>query len=562
MLGAIAGDIIASPYIKNNAQSKDFRIFTSVRGWSSGEEVTFFPRVTDVTVMTLAVARWLSTDPEHRKASFINIMTDLYSKHPECEFSPIMNMWCKSEYFQPFRRDSNDVIARISPIALKIDDLNEAIKLAKATTEFTHKDPESIKGAEVFTDALWKAARGRSKEDIRFAMENDYGIDLNIPEQDLKSILMGAVKEDVVINGEHTGEVYYRDTGKIDYSTMNTLTAALKCFLEGNSFEDIVRRAVALGGDSTTIASVAGALAQAMHKDMPQKILSQCEKNIPSDLKGIMDSFEMSLSRRTAQEPVKKVPQTNELAFHIIKKPDGDRIFVADQHRKELIAALKGRFGNDITIIRPKEMQQAYRELCHQKKDGTYVEQKRPEVRTIYFQDGEFRTAVTMTGDTLPDKESRISARQAFCELVDYVQKVKAELYEKVGYVGDGDIHFANAYYPVIFHDRIEILKGDIFAGSVGIDPNSGLLRVDQGGDFGPMEWFGERTESVFSSSSFDSIKEAIGRFCLDEGVGVGDNDRRLNIEVANEDVARSQDQLLIDSLSQGMDTPQKSMKI
>ena len=128
--------------------------------------------------------------------------------------------------------------------------------------------------------------------------------------------------------------------------------------------------------------------------------------------------------------------------------------------------------------------------------------------------------------------------------------------------MGDGDIHFANAYYPVIFHYRIKILKGDIFAGSVGIDPNSRLLRVDQGGDFGPMEWFGERTESVFSSSSFDSIKEAIGRFCLVEGVGVGVNDRRLHIELAHADVARSQDQLRIDSLSQGMDTPQKSMKI
>ncbi len=139
---------------------------------------------------------------------------------------------------------------------------------------------------------------------------------------------------------------------------------------------------------------------------------------------------------------------------------------------------------------------------------------------------------------------------------------MKEELYDQVGYVGDGDIHFANAYYPVIYHDKIEIMKGDIFAGSVGIDPNSGLLRIDHGGDFGPMEWFGDRTESVFNNVSLDSIKEAIGRFCLDEGVGVGDNDRKLNIVVANADVANSQDQLLIDNLSQGIDAPQKSMKI
>ena len=561
MLGAVAGDIIASPYMKNNAQSKDFRMFTNVRGWSSGEEVTFFPRVTDATVMTLAVARWLATDPEHRKASFINIMTDLYSKHPECEFSPIMNMWCKSEYFQPFRRDSNDVIARISPIALKINDLNEAIKLAKATTEFTHKDPDSIKGAEVFTDALWKAARGRSKEDIRFAVENDYGIDLNIPEQDLKSILMGAVKEDVIINGEPTGEVYYRDTGKIDYSTMNTLTAALKCFLEGNSFEDIVRRAVALGGDSTTIASVAGALAQAMHKDMPQEILSQCEKNIPSDLKNIMDSFEMSLSRRAAQEPEKKVSQTNELAFHVIKKPDGGRIFVTAQHRKELIAALKGRFGNEITILRPEKLKQTYKSLCENGMDGTYVERTRPEVRTLYFQDGEFRTIVTLQGDNLPKQEERIKARQTFCELSEYAMEVKDTLYEKIGYSGEDNIHFGNAYYPVIYHDKIEVFKGDIFAGSVGIDPANGLLRIDQGGDFGPMEWNGDRTESVFKSASFDSIKQSLGEFILDEGVGIRDHGRRPNIDVANDDVAKSTDERLVECLDVD-NAPKRSLKL
>lgn len=561
MLGAIAGDIIASPYIKNNAQSKDFRMFTSVRGWSSGEEVTFFPRVTDASVMTLAVARWLATDPEHRKASFISIMTDLHSKYPDCEYSPIMKMWCKSEYFQPFRRDSNDVIARISPIALKIDDLNEAIRLAKATTEFTHKDPESIKGAEVFTDALWKAARGRSKDDIRFAVENDYGIDLNIPEQDLKSILMGAVKEDVIINGEPTGEVYYRDTGKIDYSTMNTLTAALKCFLEGNSFEDIVRRAVALGGDSTTIASVAGALAQAMHKDMPQEILSQCEKNIPSDLKNIMDSFEISLSRRAAQEPEKKVSQTNELAFHVIKKPDGGRIFVTAQHRKELIAALKGRFGNEITILRPEKLKQTYKSLCENGMDGTYVERTRPEVRTLYFQDGEFRTIVTLQGDNLPKQEERIKARQTFCELSKYAMEVKYTLYEKIGYSGEDNIHFENAYYPVIYHDKIEVFKGDIFAGSVGIDPANGLLRVDQGGDFGPMEWNGDRTESVFKSASFDSIKQSLGEFILDEGVGIRDHGRRPNIDVANDDVAKSTDERLVECLDVN-NAPKRSLKL
>jgi len=561
MLGAVAGDIIASPYERKNAADSEFEMFANVRGRHGGEDITFFPKVTDATVMTLAVARWIATDPEHRKGTFISCLQEMYSRYPECGFSPTMSIWCRSEYFKPFNRDTNDPVTRVSPIALTVSELKDAIDLAKMSAEFTHSHPDSIKGAQALTEAIWQAHHGRSKDDIRFAMENCYGIDFSLKDEDLKTILMGALKEDVLINGEPSGEFYYRPTGKMDYSTMNTLTAALKCFMEGSSFEDVVRRAVAMGGDSTSIASMAGALAQAFYKDIPEEIVKQCTKNMPTELKNTMESYEISLTRKPVEEPAKKVEHTNDLAFHIIKKPDGDRIFVADHHRKELIAALKGRFGNDITIIRPELLQKTYKDLCVQDKDGTYVEQKRPEVRTIYFQDGEFRTAVSMTGEMLPNKEARIAARQAFCELVDYVKQVKEELYEQVGYIGDGDIHFANAYYPVIFHDKIEIFKGDIFAGSVGIDPNNGLLRVDQGGDFGPMEWFGERTESVFRSGSFDSIKQAIGEFCLDEGVGVGGNDRRLNIEVANEDVANSNDQKLIDNLSQGQ-APRKSMKI
>ena len=562
MLGAVAGDIIASPYVKKNAQNSTFEMFASVHEYHNGETTTYFPKVTDATVMTLAVARWIATDPEHRKGTFIACMQEAYSRYPDCGFSPTMGIWCRSEFFKPFTRESNDAVARVSPIALGISDLKEAIDIARMSAELTHNHPDCVKGAEALTMAIWEAYHGRSKDDIRFAMENDYGMDFSMPETDMKAILMSGQKEDVMINGEPTGEFYYRETNKIDYSSMNTLTAALRAFFEGNSFENVVRRAITLGGDSTTIASMAGALAHAFYKDIPEVIVKECSKKLEPDLKNAMESFEMSLKKQSAEEPAKKVEQVNELAFNIIKKPDGGRLFVVDPHRKELIAGLKGRFGNEIELIKPKKMKQTYMELCKQGKDGTYVEMKRPEIRTIYFQNGEFKTAVTMEGETLPEKGIRMDARKTFCELVDYVTQVKAEMYDKVGYVGDGDIHFANAYYPVIYHDKIEIFKGDIFAGSVGIDPNSGLLRIDQGGDFGPMEWFGERTESVFKSVDFDSIKAAIGQFCLDEGVGVEGKDRKVNIEVANEDVANSQDENLINNLKDAMDTPQKSLKI
>lgn len=205
-------------------------------------------------------------------------------------------------------------------------------------------------------------------------------------------------------------------------------------------------------------------------------------------------------------------------------------------------------------------MAQTISKLSAQAKDGTYLEDPLPDVRTIYFQDGEFRTSYTMQGDGLPPESVRKESRKDFLEIHDYAEGVKRKLQSACGYDGDGSIHFANAYFPRIFSERVEIWKGDIFAGSVGLDPSNGLLKINQGGDFGPMEWFGERTDSVFNSVSIDSIKESIGRYCLDEGIGICDTNRTLNIETANRDVAGSKDTRLIESIDNNT-TRQQSMK-
>ena len=182
------------------------------------------------------------------------------------------------------------------------------------------------------------------------------------------------------------------------------------------------------------------------------------------------------------------------------------------------------------------------RDLVENRPGGTYLENGRADVRTLYFQDGAIKTSATLQGAHLPPMEDRVSSRQMLCEIADYASQVKSQLQSACGYTGEGSIHFENAYYPVIYHDKIEVWKGDLFAGSVGIDPSSGLIKLSQGGDFGPMEWFGERTDSVFNSLNMDSMKQSLGNYCLDEGRGIYDAIRPLNKEVANEDVARSKD--------------------
>ena len=559
MLGAVAGDIIGSPYEWNNTQDRYFELCRGTRGWFRGREVTFHPKFTDDTVMTLAVARWLMNDPDRKASNLIRIMQSMGREYIDSGFAPMFKRWLLSDDPRPNNSYGNGAAMRVSPVAMVAESLPEAINLARLTAEVSHSHPEAIKGAEAMAQAIWMAHHGRSKDDIRFAISNDFGYDLSMPENEMVSLLAGCVKEPILINGEDTGEFYFRETGKIDSSCQNTVPAAVRAFLEGDSFEDTVRRAVAYGGDSDTIASMAGAIAAPFHGGVPEKISGMCNVYLSQELRSLMQSFEHVCMERRSSHPI-KVEHKRDDSFRIIRHGD-DKTYVAPSYRKDLIEALKERFGDDIKIIKPSEMNDTLSRLSAQTKDGTYLETPLPDVRTIYFQDGEFRTSATMKGEGVPPQPIREESRKDFLEIHDYAQDVKNRLQRACGYDGSGSIHFANAYFPRIYSERVEIWKGDVFAGSVGIDPSNGLLKINQGGDFGPMEWYEDRTESVFNSISMDSIKESIGRYCLDEGIGIFDKNRTSNVQTANNDVSASKDARLLSALEQPSSKQSSAMK-
>ena len=559
MLGAVAGDIIGSPYEWNNTQDRYFELCRGTRGWFRGREVTFNPKFTDDTVMTLAVARWLMNDPDRKASNLIRTMQSMGREYIDNGFAPMFKRWILSDDPRANNSYGNGAAMRVSPVAMVADSLPEAINLARLTAEVSHSHPEAIKGAEAMAQAVWMARHGRSKDDIRFAISNDFGYDLSMPENEMVSLLAGCVKEPILINGEDTGEFYFRETGKIDSSCQNTVPAAVRAFLEGDSFEDTVRRAVAYGGDSDTIASMAGAIAAPFHGGVPEKISGMCNVYLSQELRSLMQSFEHVCMERRSSHPI-KVEHKRDDSFRIIRHGD-DKTYVAPSYRKDLIEALKERFGDDIKIIKPSEMNDTMSRLSAQTKDGTYLETPLPDVRTIYFQDGEFRTSATMKGEGVPPQPIREESRKDFLEIHDYAQDVKNRLQRACGYDGSGSIHFANAYFPRIYSERVEIWKGDVFAGSVGIDPSNGLLKINQGGDFGPMEWYEDRTESVFNSISMDSIKESIGRYCLDEGIGIFDKNRTSNVQTANKDVSLSNDKVLHEAISKSQQPAQAGIK-
>lgn len=558
MLGAVAGDIIGSPYEWNNTHDRYFELCRGTRGWFRGREVTFHPKFTDDSVMTLAIARWLMSDPDRNSSDLIRIMQSMGREYIDRGFAPMLKRWIESENPHPNNSYGNGAAMRVSPVGMVAESLPEAINLARLTAGVSHSHPEGIKGAEAMAQAVWMARHGRSKDDIMFAMSHDFGYDLTMPEDEMMSLLAGCVKEPILVNGEDTGEYYFRETGKIDSSCQNTVPAAVRAFLAGDSFEDTVRRAIAYGGDSDTIASMAGAIAAPFYGGVPEKISGMCNVYLNSELRSLMQSFENIYMEHRSAHPI-KIEHKRDDSFRIIRHGE-DKIYVAPSYRKDLIGALKERFGDDIKIIKPSEMNEVLSRLSAQSNDGTYLENPLPDVRTLYFQDGEFRTTTTMTGDTMPPIKDRQESRREFLEIHDYAQAVKNKLQSTCGYDGSGSIHFANAYFPRIFSERVEIWKGDVFAGSVGIDPSSGLLKINQGGDFGPMEWYGDRTESVFNSISMDSIKESIGRYCLDEGIGIFDKNRTSNVQTANKDISMSNDSKLLEAISIS-NTRQHSLK-
>ena len=284
------------------------------------------------------------------------------------------------------------------------------------------------------------ARHSREKEDIRFTIEKDFGYDLSMKENDLKALLGGAVREPILVNGIETGESYYRmpEKPRQDYSSELAVTASMKAFLESDGFEDAVRRATALGGDSCTIAALAGAVAEPFYGNVPEKISGLCERYLDKNLNTVMQMFETIDLHKGKSDG--KIEKRQDDSFRIIKAGE-TRIFVVDSYRKDLIEAIRNKFGSNSIIIPPKSASAKIEELSRQPKDGTYLERPRPDVRTVYFQNGEFRTSATAEGVGMASKEMRIRSRQDFCEIKSYAEFVKRTLQDAVGYVYDGSIH-------------------------------------------------------------------------------------------------------------------------
>ena len=254
MLGALVGDIVGSVYEFANTKSTDFELFTP---WSS---------YTDDSVMTLAVAKWLVEDEAHTIHYLIYCMQELGNRYPNAGYGGNFGWWLRQDDPKPYNSWGNGAGMRVSPVGLYAKTLDEALALAAITASVSHNHPEGVKGAQAVASCVFLAKEGKTKTEIKAYVQNTFGYNLN----------------------RKIAEI--RPRYGFDVSCQGSVPESIIAFLEGNSFEEVLRLAISLGGDSDTIGAMAGAIAACVYP-IPDDIEKRCDAILTEDLREIKDRF-------------------------------------------------------------------------------------------------------------------------------------------------------------------------------------------------------------------------------------------------------------------------------
>lgn len=283
MLGAIVGDTVGSIYEFNNTKDYHFEMFTDRSGY------------TDDSIMTMAVAYWLLKDPKHRYESLEETMV-LFAKNCACPnggYGEMFYIWlfmpwslkeiCPKAYDEdffpkydspdgrvPYNSWGNGSAMRVSAVGWFFDTLEETERVAKISAEITHNHPEGIKGAQATAAAIWMARNGKSKAEIKEYIETKYEYDL-----------------------DRTWE-YLNQRYGWKSSCQETVPEAIIAFLESSSFEDAIRKAVSMGGDSDTLACITGGIAEAFYGEIPEKMILETKRVFPQIFHKILDAMKIN----------------------------------------------------------------------------------------------------------------------------------------------------------------------------------------------------------------------------------------------------------------------------
>lgn len=267
MIGAILGDIIGSPYeFDRGNKRKDFPLFIPESNY------------TDDTIITLAVAfAFLESRPNASDEvilhNLVKRMRQFGRLYPNAGYGAMFQQWINDSDCSAYYSFGNGAAMRVSSVAWLFDSMEQVRHAAQLSAQVTHNHPEGIKGAQAVASAIFLARKGYSKIKIKEYIETEFGYDLNRTCEEIRARYVHVE------------------------TCMETVPEAITAFLEGTSFEDVIRTAVSLGGDCDTVAAIAGSIAEGFY-GIPSELKKICYQYLPNHLLKILTDFEEYLYRK------------------------------------------------------------------------------------------------------------------------------------------------------------------------------------------------------------------------------------------------------------------------
>jgi len=250
MLGSIAGDMIGSVYEGRPIKTTRFPLFSE------------HSRFTDDTVLTVATADALMTGLD-----YATVYRRYGRRYPRAGYGGAFIRWLMVDDAPPYYSWGNGSAMRISPVGLAVEPMEAVLKEAEKSAAVTHNHPEGIKGAQATALAIFMGRRGSSKDEIRQVIREKFDYDLDRTVAEIRP-----------------GYVF-------DVSCQGTVPEAILAFLNSDDVESAIRLAVSLGGDSDTLACIAGAIAHAFYKNISPEMEKEVRNRLPEEFRSIVDRF-------------------------------------------------------------------------------------------------------------------------------------------------------------------------------------------------------------------------------------------------------------------------------
>lgn len=256
MLGAIAGDIIGSIYETAPIKTKDFPLF--------GPGVTF----TDDTVCTVAIADCIMS-----AGDFADYLRAYVRRHPGRGYGGMFMQWAFTPGMPAYGSWGNGAAMRVGAIAHLADDEAQGLELAAKSAAVSHDHPDAVAGAQAAVLAAWLGRQGCQPDEIRTLVARRFGYDL------------GRSVDDI------------RPRYSFDISCKGTVPPAIICVLEAEDYEDAIRNAVSLGGDTDTLACITGGIAEVLF-GLPDEIAEEAKARLDPQLRQQVRRFYAFIEQR------------------------------------------------------------------------------------------------------------------------------------------------------------------------------------------------------------------------------------------------------------------------